>query len=144
MIRGNPASRGTETSAEVLVEQKKKHLKYFEGQIQALVHWRSEDSTRIYMDRICQVNAREKVSFTVTNANSLPRIDPVAYKDQHEIILPDVVRMPSQSLSTLIHGHEREQLTPDRPGSLQRSERDQNEIILHDVVRIASQINIDA
>ena len=121
------------------------HLKYFE-QIQALVPWSSEDSTRIcgHMDIICQANAREKVSFTVTNANSLPRIDPVAYKDQHEIILPDVVRMPSQSLSTLIHGHEREQLTPDRPGSLQRSERDQNEIILHDVVRIASQINIDA
>ena len=73
-----------------------KHLKYFEGQIQALVHWRSEDSTRIYMDRICQANAREKVSFTVTNANSLPRIDPVAYNDQNEIILPDVVRMASQ------------------------------------------------
>ena len=30
------------------------------------------------------------------NASSLPRIDPVAYNNQNEIILPDVVRMASQ------------------------------------------------
>ena len=78
-----------------------KHLKFSEGEIQALVHWRSEDSIRIYgrMDEIYQMNAREKAasaSFTVMNASSLPRIDPVAYNDRNEIILPDVVRIASQ------------------------------------------------
>ena len=45
-----------------------------------------EDSTRIYgrMDKICQANAREKVSFRGRNTNSLPRIDPVAYNDQNK------------------------------------------------------------
>ena len=52
-----------------------KHLKFSEGEIQALVHWRSEDSIRIYgrMDEIYQMNAREKAasaSFTVMNASS--------------------------------------------------------------------------
>ena len=35
-------------------------------------------------------------SFTVMNASSLPRIDPVAYNERNEIILPDVVRIASQ------------------------------------------------
>ena len=78
-----------------------KHLKFSEGEIQALVHWRSEDSIRIYgrMDEIYQMNAREKAataSFTTMNASSLPRIDPVVYNDQNEIILPDVVQMANQ------------------------------------------------
>ena len=78
-----------------------KHLKFSVGEIQALVHWRSEDSVNIYgrMDEIYQMNAREKAAsaaFTVMNASSLPRIDPVAYNDQNEIVLPDVVRIASQ------------------------------------------------
>ena len=51
------------------------------------------------MDEIYQMNAREKAAsaaFTVMNASSLPRIDPVAYNDQNEIVLPDVVRIASQ------------------------------------------------
>ena len=48
------------------------------------------------------MNAREKAAsaaFTVMNASSLPRIDPVAYNDQNEIVLlPDVIRIASQMM----------------------------------------------
>ena len=75
-----------------------KHLKYAEGEIQALVHWRSADSIRIYgrMDEIYQMNARERAStatFTVINANSLPQIDPVRYTAQGALLMPDLVNI---------------------------------------------------
>ena len=73
-------------------------LKYAEGEIQALVHWRSADSIRIYgrMDEIYQMNARERAStatFTVINANSLPQIDPVRYTAQGALLMPDLVNI---------------------------------------------------
>ena len=135
LSRGRQA-RAPHVSLQAVVAGNK-HLKYFEGQIQALVHWRSEDSTRIYgrMDNMPGKRSREGLFhgherkqlaqdrssgvqgskrdysarrgqngftshcrrlFTVMNASSLPRIDPVAYNDQDEIILPDVVRIASQ------------------------------------------------
>ena len=93
-----------------------------------------EDSTRIYgrMDKICQANAREKVSFRGRNTNSLPRIDPVAYNDQN---------MPGKrSREGLFQGQEHKQLAQDRSSGVQRSKQ----IILPDLIRMASQVAIDA
>ena len=75
-----------------------KHLKYAEGEIQALVHWRSADSIRIYgrMDEIYQMNARERAStatFTAINASSLPQIDPVRYTVQGTLLMSDLVNI---------------------------------------------------
>ena len=65
---------------------------------EALVHWRSADSIRIYgrMDEIYQMNARERAStatFTVINASSLPQIDPVRYTAQGALLMPDLVNI---------------------------------------------------
>ena len=41
-------------------------------------------------------NLRARSRITVMNASSLPRIDPVTYNYQNEIVVPDIVRIASQ------------------------------------------------
>jgi len=69
--------------------------KHSDGEIQALVHWRSAQSIRIYgrMDELYQARAREdacNATFTVMNASSLPQVDPIRYTAQGAILMPEL------------------------------------------------------
>ena len=66
-----------------------------EGEIQALVHWRSPESVRIYgrMDEMYQAECRERAAkavFTTINASSLPQCDPIRYTAQGAIMMPQM------------------------------------------------------
>ena len=70
-----------------------KSNKHSGGEIQALVHWRSPDSIRIYgrMDEIYQADCRERAStatFTVMNATSLPQLEPLRYTAAGGLLIP--------------------------------------------------------
>ena len=72
-----------------------KHLKHSEGEIQALVHWRSPESIRIYgrMDEVHQMNCRERActaTFTVMNACTLPQVEPIRYTSSGAILMPEL------------------------------------------------------
>ena len=64
-----------------------------EGEIQALVHWRSPESIRIYarMDEMYQAEARERACravFKTMNASTLPQVDPVRYTAGGAVVMP--------------------------------------------------------
>ena len=66
-----------------------------EGEIQALAHWRSVDSIRIYgrMDEIYQAQSRERAGravFTTMNASTLPQVDPIRYTSQGAVLMPNL------------------------------------------------------
>ena len=66
-----------------------------EGEIQALAHWRSVESIRVYgrMDELYQAECRERTSqaaFTTMNASTLPQVDPIRYTAQGALIMPNL------------------------------------------------------
>ena len=66
-----------------------------EGEIQALAHWRSVESIRIYgrMDEIYQAECRERAgraAFTTMNASTLPQVDPIRYTSQGAVLMPNI------------------------------------------------------
>ena len=66
-----------------------------EGEIQALAHWRSVESIRVYgrMDELYQAECRERTSravFTTVNASTLPQVDPIRYTAQGALLMPNL------------------------------------------------------